>query len=1273
MGELQATVEISVELHKFFNVDLFQRGLYQVQACLQVSPKLLHQIEVTCEEPSPNAHAHTAVAAARTDQQRAVSQTFQILYRNEEVVLEDVFSFKVHLVIDANKLVESLERAGLQLLVELHFSESSDTSPQTSTTAMQLVSSRTLKLHFSPLRGLHYHLPVLFDYFHLAAVSLTFHAALVAVHQPYIDTPRPKPWYSSPKASGPRGQPAFSTMETVIFGPQAGCSPSSRLSHARSVHRSVCSLLLASYESLQSQLAVVNRLMPAWQRLPTAATDCRHRLDKLSETAKSAGGEEDLMAVANSDIAQLCAELILLWQQFMELACRREQVRRSLARQHHTLRVKRFAEAFFTMDNPRSAATGCFDNAPQRYMAVTEAVRRSPYLQSLPPLPVECAELDGDPASTPVIYEDQYQHVSEFVRRRRQVGRTTQVANDPRAITAALVEELRTASTLPAAEPRSSQRGQSIEVLQRVPPTGAASPAVADAARFVSLNGLTLDEPGTPPPPLPRVDEARKGDRPAGDGRAARRPAAEAATSTSSPPRPPSEPTRRPPAATVGVASPEPKHFLKEKLKNSIRLELRLPVGQRQPRPAGGAVSPESLEVGLFGAAGSALLQVQRGRIVAKRWTPEAGGGPDPAELTEPTDTDAAVSSQLSEPSSSGSSADGDTAPAEESVPRPAADATDTALTLSGSESEATDTLAAPCSESSSRAPPPRPPLTNGAGRPPRGTGLKARLARLGRPPASVLPPRQFRDPPPAGSTGAESLSKSASLQFRPKSNRGGSQSARSSGEFEGDSVYGSLSDIDTASCAGKQKRLSLRMLSGAQSIGSLMARKESRKKRRSVQEAEDRYRVSSEQPPSACTVLEMFSDGFGTRLEDEDEPETTSSVTTSLDLRRGLPPVGAGRSSVAGPARPPPGQPAGRGDPRTSREGRDGREVSCDCYSALDGGDAALRQRLVAAVGERTFHFITAKEQFKDQLKGRFPGVLYSDYMGVVTSLPYFLIPDEYRLFSSSGLHLVVCVHGLDGNAADLRLVRTYLEIGLPGANLEFIMSERNQGDTFSDFDTLTDRLAEEISYHIEAFHLAPQRISFVGHSLGNIIIRNVLTRPQLAPHLDKLHTFLSLSAPHLGTLYNNSGLVNMGMWFMQKLKKSGSLLQLSMKDAVDVRQTFLYRLAMRSQLHRFRHVLLTGSSQDKYVPIHSSRIDLCKAAIRDHTATGAAYREMVTSIIQPIVERPDVSLLRYDVHHALANNANSLIGRAAHIAALDSELFIEKFMVVAGLKYFK
>lgn len=52
----------------------------------------------------------------------------------------------------------------------------------------------------------------------------------------------------------------------------------------------------------------------------------------------------------------------------------------------------------------------------------------------------------------------------------------------------------------------------------------------------------------------------------------------------------------------------------------------------------------------------------------------------------------------------------------------------------------------------------------------------------------------------------------------------------------------------------------------------------------------------------------------------------------------------------------------------------------------------------------------------------------------------------------------------------------------------------------------------------------------SFIGHSLGNIIIRSVLTRPRFRCYLPKLHTFLSLSGPHLGTLYNNSTLVSTG-----------------------------------------------------------------------------------------------------------------------------------------------
>ena len=73
----------------------------------------------------------------------------------------------------------------------------------------------------------------------------------------------------------------------------------------------------------------------------------------------------------------------------------------------------------------------------------------------------------------------------------------------------------------------------------------------------------------------------------------------------------------------------------------------------------------------------------------------------------------------------------------------------------------------------------------------------------------------------------------------------------------------------------------------------------------------------------------------------------------------------------------------------------------------------------------------------------------------------------------------------------------------------------------------------------------------------------------------------------------------------------------------------------------------------------------------------SGCAYREMVTNILGPLVlpkqQTTTTTLVRYDVHHALPSNTNALIGRAAHIAVLDSELFIEKFLVTSALKYFQ
>ena len=110
------------------------------------------------------------------------------------------------------------------------------------------------------------------------------------------------------------------------------------------------------------------------------------------------------------------------------------------------------------------------------------------------------------------------------------------------------------------------------------------------------------------------------------------------------------------------------------------------------------------------------------------------------------------------------------------------------------------------------------------------------------------------------------------------------------------------------------------------------------------------------------------------------------------------------------------------------------------------------------------------------------------------------------------------MCVHGLDGNSADLRLVKTYLEIALPSANLDFLMSEINQMDTFLSLEDMTDKLVNEITYHIRNFKKTITRISFIGHSLGCILVRSAILRPELAKHSSKYYTFLSLSGPHLG-----------------------------------------------------------------------------------------------------------------------------------------------------------
>ena len=62
-----------------------------------------------------------------------------------------------------------------------------------------------------------------------------------------------------------------------------------------------------------------------------------------------------------------------------------------------------------------------------------------------------------------------------------------------------------------------------------------------------------------------------------------------------------------------------------------------------------------------------------------------------------------------------------------------------------------------------------------------------------------------------------------------------------------------------------------------------------------------------------------------------------------------------------------------------------------------------------------------------------------------------------------------------------------------------------------------------------------------------------------------------------------------------------------------------------------------------------------------------------MLDNIMNPLMVQEEVNIVRYSVYHPMPSSANAFIGRAAHIAMLDSELFLEKFILATASKYFQ
>eukprot|EP01060_Flectonema_neradi_P014804 TRINITY_DN2145_c2_g2_i1.p1 TRINITY_DN2145_c2_g2~~TRINITY_DN2145_c2_g2_i1.p1 ORF type:complete len:937 (+),score=137.10 TRINITY_DN2145_c2_g2_i1:112-2922(+) len=260
----------------------------------------------------------------------------------------------------------------------------------------------------------------------------------------------------------------------------------------------------------------------------------------------------------------------------------------------------------------------------------------------------------------------------------------------------------------------------------------------------------------------------------------------------------------------------------------------------------------------------------------------------------------------------------------------------------------------------------------------------------------------------------------------------------------------------------------------------------------------------------------------------------------------------------------------------------------------------------------------------------------------------------------SSIGTHLIVFVHGYKGNKYDLRALRNHLALSLSGSNYLVARSLEDYAD--ENISKLGDILADEVEEYIRSENLKIGRLSFIGHSMGTIVIRAAIQCQVMEKYLRYLHTFVSLSGPHLGVADAESVRVSSALWILSTVWQSANIKQLRLDTP------FLHSLSATDNIGMFKHVVLLSSDDDDFVSRQSATLDFGAAAGCRNPQKASLVEDMLRNLTMQLTLCTTV--LRFNVRFhpvgrpELSTAMQRAVGKSVHVAFLANPDFIHTFV---------